>query len=219
MTAAPGLALVAALAAPATTPLPAPRPADPQPPAIVALAPLPGPEEIVCQDPRLMGDPRAGIVDIGTLACGIIEPVLVSSIAGARLEPPVLLGCPTARRLADWLDGVVRAEALERLRGRVAVVRTLGSYSCRTQNNAADGRRSEHARGRAIDIGGFTLTDGREVTVARDWGDTAAGAFLRRVWRKACGPFATVLGPKADRHHWNHFHLDTAPRHGPPHCR
>ncbi len=94
----------------------------------------------------------------------------------------------------------------------------IGSYACRTQNNTGR-RRSEHARGRAIDIGGFTLTNGVEVTVARDWDETPEGAFLREIWRKGCGPFATVLGPEADRHHRDHLHLDTAPRGEEPYCR
>ncbi|HUF86996.1 MAG TPA: extensin family protein [Thermohalobaculum sp.] len=217
--AALGPVLALALAAPATTPVPPPRPAPPAPAVAVAPAPLPGPGEIVCRDPRLMGDPRPTVIDIGEHACGIVEPVRVGSVAGMRLEPAILVGCPTARRLADWLDGVVRGAALEHLQARVAVVRTKGSYACRSQNHVAGGRRSEHARGRAVDIGGFTLTDGREVTLARDWGDGTAGAFLRRIWGKACGPFATVLGPDADRHHRDHFHLDTAPRGGRPHCR
>lgn len=215
MTVALGLALAAALAAP----LPPPRPAPTPPAVIVEPAPLPGPEEMVCRDPRLMGDPRPDVMDVGEHACGILDPVRVTSVAGARLEPPVLVGCPTARRLADWLDGTVRAEALEQLQARVAVVNTAGSYACRTRNNVAGGRLSEHARGRAVDISGFTLTNGRQITLGRDWGRTTAGPFLRRVWRRACGPFATVLGPDADRHHKDHFHLDTALRGGAPYCR
>ena len=121
--------------------------------------------------------------------------------------------------MADWLTGVVKAEALEHLQSNIAEVQVMGSYACRSRNNVAGGRLSEHARGRAIDISGFTLTDGRQVTVAHDWGKTPPGDFLRRIWRKGCGPFATVLGPDADRHHWDHLHLDTSPRGGEPYCR
>lgn len=239
MTAVLGLALAVMLAAPADAPRPAPRP---EPPAVVTdprtsammppprpapsgpvvavvPAPMPGPEEIVCRDPRLMGDPKPDLIEIDRHVCGIFAPVRVTSVAGMRLEPPALLGCPTARRLADWLDGVVRVEATERLQSRVARVRTMGSYACRTQNRVAGGRLSEHARGRAVDIGGFTFTNGREISLVRHWGAGPGGAFLRDIWRKACGPFATVLGPEADRHHRNHFHLDTAPRGGAPYCR
>lgn len=220
MSAVSGAVLALLLAAP----LPLPRPAEVQgaertASEAVAPAPMPGREEMVCRDPRLLGDPRPGIVEIGELACGVLAPVRVAAVAGMRLEPPVLVGCPTARRLADWLDGVVRGAAAERLGARVAGVRVLGSYVCRRQNHAAGGPRSEHARGRAVDIGGFTLTDGRRIGVGRHWGEGAEGAFLEEIRRKACGPFATVLGPGADRHHGNHFHLDTAPRRGAPHCR
>ncbi len=177
---------------------------------------------MVCRDPRLMGDPRPDIIDIGDLACGIDDPVRVTSISGIHLSQPALLGCPTARRLADWLTGIAQGEARLRLGAGIAQVTVMGSYACRTRNNAG-GQRSEHARGRAIDIGGFTLTNGAQVTVAADWGadwgKTQAGAFLREIWRKGCGPFATVLGPDANRQHKDHLHLDTSPRGGEPYCQ
>jgi hypothetical protein len=202
----------AALAAPVPPERPAPGP------AAVEAAPSTTTAMMVCRDPRLAGEARPDIVDVGDLACGIDDPVRVTSVAGIRLSPPALLGCPTARRLADWLTGVAQPQARAHLQTGIAEVRVMGSYACRTQNNA--GRwRSEHARGRAIDIGGFTLSNGAEVTVARDWGKTPAGAFLREIWQKGCGPFITVLGPDADRHHRDHFHLDTAPKGGEPYCR
>ena len=199
-------------------PLPPERPAPAVASEATSTPSLPGPTEMVCRDPRLAGDPRPDIIDVGDLACGIDDPVRVTSVAGIRLSPPALLGCRTARRLADWLTGVVQPHARAHLQAGIAEVRVTGSYACRTQNNAGR-RRSEHARGRAIDIGGFALTNGVEVTVARDWGKTPAGAFLREIWQKGCGPFATVLGPDADRHHRDHLHLDTSPRGGEPYCR
>lgn len=205
----------AALAAP----LPPERPSRPPVVTMAPNAPLPDPTGMVCRDPRLAGDPKPDVIDVGGLACGIDDPVRITSIAGIRLSQPALLGCRTARRVADWLTGVVKAEALEHLQSNIAEVQVMGSYACRSRNNIAGGRLSEHARGRAIDIGGFTLTNGRQVTVARDWGKTPPGDFLRRIWRKGCGPFATVLGPDADRHHWDHLHLDTSPRGGEPYCR
>jgi hypothetical protein len=202
-----------------TAPMPPQRPSRPQVTAEAATIPLPNPAEMVCRDPRLWGDPKPDIIDVGGLACGIDDPVRIISISGIRLSPPALLGCRTARRLADWLTGVVKVEALEHLQSNIAEVQVMGSYACRSRNNIASGRLSEHARGRAIDIGGFTLTDGRQVIVARDWGKTPPGDFLRRIWRKGCGPFATVLGPGADRHHRDHLHLDTSLRGGEPYCR
>ena len=216
--AALALALVssAVLAAPLPPERPAPSPVSVS--EVIPTVPQPGPAEMVCRDPRLAGDPRPDIIDVGDLACGIDDPVRVTSVAGIRLTPPALVGCRTARRLADWLTGVAQPQARAQLGAGIAGVRVMGSYACRTRNNAG-WRRSEHARGRAIDIGGFTLTNGVEVTVARDWGETPEGAFLREIWLKGCGPFATVLGPDADRRHRGHLHLDTSPRGGEPYCR
>ncbi len=213
------LALVLLGNAVLAAPLPPERPGSGRDgPAAVEAAPSATMAQMVCRDPRLAGDPRPDIIDVGDIACGIDDPVRVTSVAGIRLSPPALLGCPTARRLADWLTGVAQARARAHLQAGIAEVRVMGSYACRTQNNA--GRwRSEHARGRAVDIGGFTLTNGAEVTVARDWGETPAGAFLRAIWQKGCGPFSTVLGPDTDRHHRDHLHLDTSPRGGEPYCR
>ena len=43
--------------------------------------------------------------------------------------------------------------------------------------------------------------------------------FLREVWRAACGPFTTVLGPEANRAHRNHFHVDLAQRKSGAFCQ
>ncbi len=215
-----GLALALLSSAVLEAPLPPERPDGParDGPAAVEAAPLAMTAAMVCRDPRLVGERQPDIIDVGSLACGIDDPVRVSAIDGIDLAPPALLGCRTARRLADWLTGVAQPRARAHLGAGITGVAVMGSYACRTQNNA--GRwRSEHARGRAVDIGGFTLTDGRRVTVAGDWGEGAAGDFLREIWQKGCGTFATVLGPEADRRHRDHLHLDTAPRGGEPYCR
>lgn len=213
--AAAALALLAAAAV--TAPLPQERPAtvSETSPQVSTEA---GSGVLVCRDPRLAGDPKPDIVDVGGLACGIDDPVRVTAIDGIHLSQPALVGCATARRLADWLTGVVQRQARSHLGAGIAAVTVMGSYTCRTRNNAG-GRRSEHARGRAIDIGGFTLTNGARITVAVNWGQTPAGVFLHEIWRKGCGPFATVLGPDANRQHRDHLHLDTSPMGGEPYCK
>jgi hypothetical protein len=78
---------------------------------------------------------------------------------------------------------------------------------------------SLHGLGQAVDVGAFLLSDGRTVTVKDDWrGKGGPSAFLRAAWRGACGPFGTVLGPEADRHHQDHLHFDVAQRRT-PYCR
>ena len=80
---------------------------------------------------------------------------------------------------------------------------------------------SEHGYGNAIDISGFTLDSGRKVTVLDGWrGSRDERRFLEQVHGEACGEFHTVLGPKADQAHRNHFHLDLQNRrNGSTYCR
>lgn len=87
----------------------------------------------------------------------------------------------------------------------------MGSYACRSMNNQGV-RISEHGFGNAIDIGGFVLLDGREITFVRDWarGPEQDKVFLREVQAGACGIFTTVLAPGSDRFHYNHMHVDLA---------
>ena len=69
---------------------------------------------------------------------------------------------------------------------------------------------SEHAFGNALDIAGFRLAGGDEITVVRGWwkGSPRERAFLQAVLAGACAEFYTVLGPGSDRHHYNHIHVD-----------
>ena len=191
------------------SPLPPVRPpVDRIPPARVA-APAPG--KLICEDPRLIGARAQNVV--GNLpGCGILNPVRVREIAGVKLSSPALLDCRTARTFANWVSGVAQPEARRTLGARISKMWIMGTYACRTRNNRVGARVSEHGAGRAIDVGGVWLGNGQRVTVLGDWGKGAKGKFLRNLWRKACGPFKTVLGPGADRFHQDHLHLDTAYR-------
>jgi len=211
---------------PPFSPIPPPKhivpvPRDPAPKGLPARPDptRPGAPGTVCRDPRLIGQAVPDIVEVDRLACGIDDPVKIGWIGSIELAPPIVTGCMTARRVADWLTGVAEPAAERALGARITGMRVMGSYACRRRNNGATSRRSEHGRGRAVDIGGFTLSTGQVVSVKRDWGKDKPGAFLREIWRKACGPFATVLGPDADPYHHDHFHLDTSPRGGAPYCR
>jgi hypothetical protein len=101
--------------------------------------------------------------------------------------------------------------AARRILGQPVVrINHFGSYACRNVNHAASGRRSEHASAGAIDLAGFVLRDGREITVARHWkgADSRAADFLRAVRDGGCGVFNGVLGPDYNAAHRDHFHLD-----------
>lgn len=170
----------------------------------------------VCGDPDIQGEVVGYVPGPGD--CGIDEAVRVRSVSGVGLRSQPLIDCPTARALKTWIDQGVRP-AVGSEGGGVASLRVVAHFACRARNNQAGGRMSEHAFGRAIDIAGIRLQDGTEMTLLTDWGSAAHGAQLRQMWRAACGPFGTVLGPEANRFHRDHFHFDTARYRRGSYCR
>jgi hypothetical protein len=107
--------------------------------------------------------------------------------------------------------GVVRqvvAPAAARILGsELASIDAFGAFSCR--RIGGDGRLSEHAYGRAADIKGFTLADGRKITVLGDFhSEGPEGVFLREIRDGACNIFDVTLSPDYNADHANHFHLD-----------
>jgi len=95
----------------------------------------------------------------------------------------------------------------------------MGHYSCRPRNNQRGAKISEHGRGRAIDIGAFTLKNGVSFSVLRDWNRSKWSDELSKMHRAACGPFGTVLGPRANKYHQDHFHFDTARYRSGSYCK
>ena len=84
----------------------------------------------------------------------------------------------------------------------------MGTYACR--NVAGSGRRSGHATANAVDVGGFTLEDGRTVSVLNDWRseDPDVQRFFQTIRRSACKRFGTVLTPDYNAAHRDHLHLE-----------
>ncbi len=172
---------------------------------------------MICGDLGIQGE-RVGRVPGKLKGCGLQDAVRVRSVAGVRLSQPAVMDCTTATALKRWVDNGVRLAF--RPHGKVVELKVAAHYACRTRNNRPGAKISEHGRGRAIDISGFVLQDGEIVTVAKGWkSPQRTRKILQRAWKTACGPFGTVLGPNADRYHWNHFHLDTARYRGGPYCR
>lgn len=169
----------------------------------------------LCGDPAIRGE-VVGEVN-GNGACGIDGAVRVTSVDGVPLSTPALITCPTARALNTWVQDGVRV-AVGDTGGGVASLRVVAHYSCRSRNNQPGARLSEHSFGRAIDIAGIGLADGTEMTVLTGWNGRYASQ-LRQMWRAACGPFGTVLGPEADRFHQDHLHFDTASYRSGSYCR
>lgn len=173
--------------------------------------------EKLCGSRALRGEAAAPIKGTAR-GCGLQDGVRVMFVDGVRLSRPATLDCKTAIALEDWVHNGVKP-AIGRQGGGVQELTVYASYACRPRNNQRGARISEHGKGRAIDIGGFILANGEEVTVLRGWKAKSSSKMLRNIHAAACGTFGTVLGPKSDRFHTNHFHLDTARYRSGPYCR
>ncbi len=152
----------------------------------------------------------------GPSVCGAARPFEMSGALGGRvvMKPAALLRCPMIPQVERWVSESVVPLARYHLGVSVAELQVAASYSCRAINHVPGGRLSEHGYANALDISSFTLADGRRITVKEGWyGDDRERAFLRAVHDGACRQFTTVLGPEADSHHRDHFHMDLA-RHG-----
>lgn len=170
----------------------------------------------VCGDIQIQGERLD--THPGSGACGVKDAVRLRSVAGVALSVPAIIDCTTARALRRWVETGVKP-IVGNEGGGVASLRVVAHYACRTRNNQAGARLSEHASGRAIDIAGIGLRNGDEITVLTCWNTPDDGQKLRRMWQAACGPFGTVLGPEADRFHLDHFHFDTAQYRSGTYCR
>lgn len=171
----------------------------------------------ICGNPNLLGRPHPTIGKAGR-GCGIQSPVKILAVHGISLSSPAILNCETAQAFSDWVAGSARPR-LRRKGGGLKTIHVAASYSCRTINRKKGARLSEHAKGNAIDISGFTLANGKEITVEDDWSTSRYSRAMRKIHQDACKEFHTVLGPKADRYHQDHFHFDLAKRRSGKYCR
>jgi hypothetical protein len=145
-----------------------------------------------------------------TEGCGWATAVRITALSGARLSSDKLT-CQSAAGLALWVAHDVQPLALELLGQRVASIRQLGTFSCRNVVGSPmfKGWRSAHAAANAIDIAGFTLADGRQITVQGHWrGSGREAEFLKAIHARACRYFRVAIGPDYNAAHHDHFHFD-----------
>lgn len=147
--------------------------------------------------------------------CG--APQVVTYLRGpgkiAYNATPVVT-CTMALALASF-ERILQKEAVAIFGSPVARIDQLGTYNCRMMT-AYPTWVSEHSYANAIDIGSFTLANGKTVEVLRDFdvGEAQptkpAAAFLRVITRRANDEdvFSHVLTPFFNAQHRNHFHLD-----------
>jgi hypothetical protein len=139
--------------------------------------------------------------------CGMDEPVMLRT-GIAELGPDAELECAMALKWLDFDQRVIQPLALEHFEQPISYIHQLSGYSCRTSTGNRR-KLSQHSFGLALDVEGFELPDGRQISVQNEYfADSDEGQFLREVAERACGFFSTVLTPNSDAHHHNHFHLD-----------
>ena len=172
---------------------------------------------MVCGDPALLGE-VVGDVPGEISGCGVKNAVKLRSVSGVTLSQGAVMECGTAKALKTWVDTGVKP-AFAKLGGGISELRVAAHYACRTRNHKVGARISEHGKGRAIDISGFTTKDGNEYSLLSDYTKGRAGQAIRQSHKAACGPFGTTLGPGSDGYHENHLHLDIARYPGGPYCK
>jgi hypothetical protein len=146
--------------------------------------------------------------------CGLTRPFKVTALQGGAVtfNATATLDCPMVAELDEWLTDIVQPSAQARFGQKVIQINSMGSYACRGMNNQTGAQLSEHSFGNALDIGGFVLADGRQITLVQDWwrGEEQARAFLMDIHRGSCERFSTVLSPGSNAFHYNHIHVDLA---------
>ncbi|WP_457094455.1 extensin-like domain-containing protein [Microvirga sp. P5_D2] len=141
--------------------------------------------------------------------CGLSSAVEVTD-ASIDLSRSFTATCPLAVAWALFEKNVIVSAAREYLGQEVVRVLHFGTYACRNINHRERGRRSEHATANAIDISGFVLADGQQITLRSDWNgnNRRRVTFLRAVRNGACEFFDVVLSPDYNAAHHDHFHFD-----------
>ena len=115
--------------------------------------------------------------------CGMTRPLKVSALDNGSIavDQTLTIDCPIILALEAWLNAIVEPGP-HPLRAEVATAEAFRPIAAGASTPARRAPR-EHAFGNAVDVAGFTLADGREIDLVRDWKttDTQEAAFLHEV--------------------------------------
>jgi hypothetical protein len=137
-----------------------------------------------------------------------VDAVLLPDKHRVAFSPPVVLRCPMAEAVAQWITSDV-APAIAALGTPLRSIESLDSFDCRPHNGIAGAPLSEHGHANALDVRSFKLTNGGVIELNNVG---VAKSLREKVRDSACARFSTVLGNGADAYHNNHVHLDLIAR-------
>lgn len=145
--------------------------------------------------------------------CGIQTPLELSAVSANGRSIPlnarIITDCGMATAFPAWVEEV---DSYVKARDKTEIESIIlsTSYQCRNVDNAKVGNLSFHAFADALDVMGFTLADGRTISIAAGFnGTTEQGRDILHFARDAaCTHFMTVLSPDADSYHQDNMHLD-----------
>ena len=144
-----------------------------------------------------------------------LDAVVLANHSRVEVKPAAILRCAMAESFAAWVRDEVSGH-ISMLGAALRGVENYDSYECRSRNRVLGAKLSEHAKGNAIDVRAFMLTDGRRIELTDA---TVAKTLREELQESACHRFTTVLGPGADSYHNGHIHLDILERsHGSRIC-
>lgn len=162
----------------------------------------------VLRTPHIVATPIAGNVQPN--GCGWTNAVRVREVGGAEIGLEQLT-CEAAAALALWVEQDVQPLAVSMFGSRVTWIEDMGTYSCRNMigNKRWVNMRSQHSLANAVDIGGFRLENGKQISISKDYkGGGPEARFLREAHMRACRYFRVAIGPEFNEAHWNHLHFD-----------
>ena len=140
-------------------------------------------------------------------ACPLTDVVQVRDFGTVKLSNRFLASCRLALSSALYVEQQVKPLSRQMLNSEVTRIDHLGSFACRNIYHRADGTLSEHATANALDISGFRLENGKQVSVLKDWTQPQTQPFLQTLLAISCQYYGNGLGPSYNAAHANHFHL------------
>lgn len=140
--------------------------------------------------------------------CPLSDPVRVQGFGDVSLSASFLASCPLALATTMFMTQAVRPLAAAELGSPLVRLDHVGSYACRNIYHRTQGRLSEHATADALDIAGFRLKNGRQMTILKTWPQKQGeSVWLKHIFQQSCAYYGNSLGPDYNRAHAGHFHL------------